>query len=153
MERPASQFERDEESASSRSNRILALSVVGILFLTLYPFRFSLHPNSSLNGSPFLLVSGVKIGGPFDAFLNISLFVPFGFGLSQKHREQGKSGGGNSAAHHGSRCILVLLHRVHADLHPHARFRMGRCVYKCSEGSGWLFRIRTGRQVNSEFCV
>jgi VanZ family protein len=91
MERLASQFER-EESASSRSNRILALSVAGILFLTLYPFRFSLHPNPSLNGSPFLLVSGVKIGGPFDAFLNISLFVPFGFGLSQKLREQGKSG-------------------------------------------------------------
>jgi VanZ family protein len=89
MKRLASQFER-EESASSRSNRILAISVAGILFLTLYPFRFSSHPNSSLNGSPFLLVSGVKSGGLLDAFLNMSLFVPFGFVLSQKLRENGK---------------------------------------------------------------
>ena len=90
MKRLASQFER-EESDSSRSNRILALSVAGILFLTLYPFLFSLHPNPSLNGSPFLIVSGVKSGGTLNAFLNISLFVPFGFGLSQKLREKGKS--------------------------------------------------------------
>ena len=80
------------EDASSWSNRVLTLSVAGILFLTLYPFRFSLHANSQLNGSPFLLVSGVKSSGPLAAFLNVLLFVPFGFGLSQKLHEKGRSG-------------------------------------------------------------
>lgn len=83
---------KSEESAFSWSNRILALAVAGILFLTLYPFRFSLHATPQLNGSPFLLVSGGKSSGPLNAFLNISLFVPFGFGLSTKLREKGKSG-------------------------------------------------------------
>jgi len=75
-----------------RSNRILILAIAGILFLTLYPFRFSLHPNLLRHGSPFLLVSGMKTSGPFAALLNIALFVPFGFGLSQNLREKGKSG-------------------------------------------------------------
>ena len=75
-----------------RSNRILILATAGILFLTLYPFRFSLHPNGLRHGSPFLLVSGMKTSGPFAALLNIALFVPFGFGLSQKQREKGTSG-------------------------------------------------------------
>jgi glycopeptide antibiotics resistance protein len=79
------------ESTSSWSNRILTLSIAGILFLTLYPFRFSLRP-PQLNGSPFLLVSGLKSSGPLAAFLNVLLFVPFGFGLSQKLREKGKFG-------------------------------------------------------------
>ena len=91
MKNQASRFQI-ENTASSWSNRILALAVAGILFLTLYPFRFSLHANQLLNGSPFLLVSGVKSSGLLVAFLNISLFVPFGFGLSLKLREKGKSG-------------------------------------------------------------
>ena len=77
------------ESNFRQSNRILLLAVAGILFLTLYPFRLSFHPN--LHSSPFLLVSGTKTSGPLNAFLNIALFVPFGFGLSQKLREKGKS--------------------------------------------------------------
>ena len=81
-----------ENSTPGWSNRILALAVAGILFLTLYPFRFSLHSNPSLHGSPFLLISGGKSTGPLNAFLNISLFIPFGFGLAQKLREKGKSG-------------------------------------------------------------
>ena len=79
------------EDAVSWSNRILTLSVAGILFFTLYPFRFSLHASTQLNGSPFFLVSGGKSSGPLAAFLNILLFVPFGFGLSQKLREKGMS--------------------------------------------------------------
>jgi glycopeptide antibiotics resistance protein len=75
-----------------QSNRIVILAIVGILFLTLYPFRFSLRSNAPRHGSPFLLVSGMKTSGPFAALLNIALFVPFGFGLSQKLREKGKSG-------------------------------------------------------------
>ncbi len=90
MKRQAADL-KPENPTTSWSNRILTLSVAGILFLTLYPFRFSLHANPQLNGSPFLLVSGVKSSGPVAAFLNISLFVPFGFGLSQKLREKGKS--------------------------------------------------------------
>jgi glycopeptide antibiotics resistance protein len=82
---------KSEKSASSWSNRVLALAVAGILFLTLYPFRFSLHTNPPLNRSPFLLVSGGKSTGPLNAFLNILMFVPFGFGLAQKLREKGKS--------------------------------------------------------------
>src|ERR1700740_3466728 len=81
-----------ENTASSWSNRILALAVTGILFLTRYPFRFSLHANLALNGSPFLLINGGKTTGPLVAVLNISLFVPFGFGLSLRLREKGKSG-------------------------------------------------------------
>jgi VanZ family protein len=90
MKNQASRFQA-ENTASGWSNRILALAVAGILFLTLYPFRFSLHTNPLLNRSPFLLVSGGKTSGPFDAFLNILLFVPFGFALSQTLREKGKS--------------------------------------------------------------
>lgn len=79
------------EFNARQSNRILALAVAGILFLTLYPFHFSFHPTVQLHGSPFLLVSGTKTSGLINAFLNIALFVPFGFGLSQKLREKGKS--------------------------------------------------------------
>src|SRR5215469_13300565 len=80
-----------ENSVSSWSNRILILALAGILFLTLYPFRFSLHANPPLSRSPFLLVTGGKASGPFAAFLNVCLFVPLGFGLAQKLREKGKS--------------------------------------------------------------
>ena len=90
MKRQAADL-KPEKSTHSWSNRILALSVAGILFLTLYPFRFSLHANPQLNGSPLFLVSGGKSSGPFNAFLNILLFVPLGFGLSQKLREKGRS--------------------------------------------------------------
>jgi VanZ family protein len=81
-----------EETTSSWSNRILMLALAGILFLTLYPFRFSLHTNPPLHRSPFLLVSGGKTNGPLAAFLNVLLFIPFGFALAQKLREKGKSG-------------------------------------------------------------
>ena len=56
----------------------------GSAFPNVVSFRFSLHATPQLNGSPFLLVSGGKSSGPLNAFLNISLFVPFGFGLSDK---------------------------------------------------------------------
>lgn len=73
--------------ASSWSNRILLLATAGILFLTMYPFRFSFHvlPHGA---SPFLLGNSGKGGGFADAFLNVLLFVPFGFGLAEKLRER-----------------------------------------------------------------
>lgn len=66
--------------------------MVGILFLTLYPFRLVSHARvtGSASASPFLLVGMGKDVGPLDAFLNVLLFVPLGFGLSEKLRERGK---------------------------------------------------------------
>lgn len=78
-------------NVSSWANRILLLSLAGILFLALYPFRFSLQAVLPGDGSPFLLRSSVKGAGLLDAVLNILLFVPFGFGLAEKLRERGKS--------------------------------------------------------------
>ena len=75
---------------SAWSNRLLILALGGILFLTLYPFRFGFH-SPSVTGSPFLLGKSLKNSGFYDAFLNVLLFTPFGFGLAEKLRERGKS--------------------------------------------------------------
>lgn len=89
MWNPSIQPER-EAPASSWSNRILILATTGILFLTLYPFRFNFHvlPNGAW---PFLLGRSLKRGSLLDLVLNIFLFIPFGFGLSEKMQERGKS--------------------------------------------------------------
>jgi glycopeptide antibiotics resistance protein len=76
-----------EPPTPSWSNRILVAAVVGILFLTLYPFRFSLVRH----GPPFLLAGWGKDAGVLDVFLNLLLFVPYGFGLAERLRERGKS--------------------------------------------------------------
>jgi hypothetical protein len=73
------------------SNRILLLATAGILFLTLYPFRFDFHAAVPGGGSPFLLGRSLKEPRLLDVFLNVLLFVPFGFGLAAKLRERGKS--------------------------------------------------------------
>src|ERR1700674_1294680 len=75
------------------SNRILLLAIAGILFLTLYPFRFDFHVVLPGNASPLLLGRTLKSSGVKNAFLNVLLFVPFGFGLSEKLRERNKSRG------------------------------------------------------------
>ena len=49
--------------------------------MTLYPFRFQFAGRPPGATSPFLLQSGTKGSGIFDDFLNILLFVPFGFAL------------------------------------------------------------------------
>lgn len=64
------------------SIRILVLAIGGILFLTLYPFKFGLPTGGSGWALPFLLQSGLKRVGLYDDFLNVMLFVPFGFGLA-----------------------------------------------------------------------
>ena len=74
----------------SWSNRVLIIAVAGILLLTLYPFRFAFHTKLAGDVSPFILATGEKHSGAFNAFLNIILFVPFGFGLSEKLREKGQ---------------------------------------------------------------
>jgi hypothetical protein len=73
------------------SNRILVLATAGILFLTLYPFRFDFHAASPAGTSPLFLGKSLKPAGFLDAFLNGLLFVPFGFGLAEKLRDRGKS--------------------------------------------------------------
>jgi glycopeptide antibiotics resistance protein len=73
------------------SNRFLLLATAGILFLTLYPFRFSLTRHRPGLGSPFLLEGLGKDGGRLDLLLNVLLFMPFGFGLAAKLHEWGKS--------------------------------------------------------------
>jgi len=78
-------------ASSSWSNRVLILAVAGILFLTLYPFRFDFSRHLPRMLFPFSLGGWGKDTGRFDDFLNILLFVPFGFGLAEKLRERGKS--------------------------------------------------------------
>jgi glycopeptide antibiotics resistance protein len=78
-------------AAAGWSNRILIVSIAGILLLTLYPFRFDWQPDGSGTTFPFLLGKGVKRPGLREAFLNVLLFVPFGIGLSAKLWNQGKS--------------------------------------------------------------
>ncbi len=73
------------------SNRILIAAVVGILFLTLFPFRFVLASRLPSGPSRFLLGRIPKYDGPLDIILNILLFIPFGFGLTEKLCERGKS--------------------------------------------------------------
>ena len=80
-----------QNTSPSWSNRILILATVGILFLTMYPFRLNIHPLAN-GASPFFLGKSGK-SGFVDAMLNILLFVPFGFGLGEKLRERGKSVG------------------------------------------------------------
>ena len=74
----------------SWSNRFLTLAVAGILFLTMYPFQVS-HAKPHGHTSVFLLGHGGKVGGPMDVFLNILLFIPFGFGLGSRLIRRGKS--------------------------------------------------------------
>lgn len=77
---------RDAHTASW-SDRILFAAVVGILFLTLYPFEFGLVRH----GLPFQLNGWGKGSGTIDAFLNVLLFIPYGFGLAESLRERGRS--------------------------------------------------------------
>jgi len=79
---------------SQWSNRILILSLLGIVYLTIFPFRIDFASPQSRSTSPFLLGPSLKHGDPIDFFLNVLLFMPFGFGLSAKFRSRGVSKGG-----------------------------------------------------------
>lgn len=84
---------QDSPSASPQwSNRILIAAMVGICFLTLFPFRIIPHARLPAGVSPFLLgKSWGKHPGAFgDDFLNVLLFVPLGFGLAEKLWERQK---------------------------------------------------------------
>ena len=81
-----------ESDSQGWSNRILIAAMAGILFLTCFPFQFMSHARLPEGASRFLL--GTTFGkqtSVFDDFLNVLLFVPLGFGLSEKLLEKGKS--------------------------------------------------------------
>jgi glycopeptide antibiotics resistance protein len=65
------------------SNRFLAASLFGILFFTLFPYWFDFTSKHSPGRSPFLLSRPLGFDGFLHTFLNMLLFVPFGFALSQ----------------------------------------------------------------------
>jgi glycopeptide antibiotics resistance protein len=71
------------------SNRLLIGSLVGIGYLTLFPFRFDFSIRHASYASPFLLGPSLKVGGPSDFFLNALLFVPFGFAISSRLYQRG----------------------------------------------------------------
>jgi glycopeptide antibiotics resistance protein len=118
------------------SNRTLIVAVAGILFLTLYPFRFSFHTKLPENASPFLLGRAGKSGTPLDIFLNVLLFVPFGFGLCAKLRDRERS----------SRSALVTVWIAGALLSYAIEFAQ---IYIPLRNSGWedVFTNSTGSLV------
>jgi glycopeptide antibiotics resistance protein len=71
------------------SNRLLIGSLVGIGYLTLFPFRFNFSIRHASHASPFLLGPSLKVGGHLDFFLNVLLFVPFGFAISSRLNQRG----------------------------------------------------------------
>src|SRR6516225_6698847 len=88
MNRRAQPYLHDPTGAFFWSTRILVLGLAGILFLTLYPFRFAVPSSVLMHGSPFLLGASEK-AKPLDILLNVLLFVPFGFGLAARVKKIG----------------------------------------------------------------
>lgn len=71
------------------SNRILILAMLGIACLTLFPFEVRLPLPQAFARSPFYLGGSDKPLHSVDFFLNVLLFVPFGFGISAQVRKRG----------------------------------------------------------------
>lgn len=80
---------RHQPACAAWANRILILSLIGIAYLTLFPFQF--HPGAfrAIHGNPFFLGDSGKEYFTRDFFLNVLLFVPFGFGVSSQVRKRG----------------------------------------------------------------
>ena len=78
-----------QKACAQWSNRIILLSLLGIAYLTLFPFRFEFTPTVVFHRYPFLLASSVKQIDFVDFFLNVLLFVPLGFGLAALARKRG----------------------------------------------------------------
>jgi glycopeptide antibiotics resistance protein len=81
-------FSPSARSCSEWANRILIVSLAGILCLTLFPFRFDAAFRHPAGASAFLLGPSSKHLPFWDWFLNILLFLPFGFGLSAQLRKR-----------------------------------------------------------------
>jgi VanZ family protein len=67
----------------------LILSLLGIAALTLFPYHFDFSHRSQYRPSFLLLRTVPKPGSGIDFFLNILLFIPFGFGVALKARKRG----------------------------------------------------------------
>lgn len=80
-----------QQTCAEWSNRILILSLLGIAYLTLFPFRFDFAASFVLHRYPFLLGMTGKRSTHTDFVLNVLLFVPFGFGLCAKVCKRGGS--------------------------------------------------------------
>src|SRR5579863_4658803 len=78
-----------QQACAAWSNRILILSLLGIACLTLFPFHFRSAAIQVPSRSPFLLGAPAKPVDSLDFFLNVLLFVPFGFGLSARAHKRG----------------------------------------------------------------
>jgi VanZ family protein len=79
------------QACAEWSNRILILSLLGIAYLTLFPFKFDFTATYIFHRSPFLLETSAKRVMYLDFFLNVLLFVPFGFGVSAQACKRGRS--------------------------------------------------------------
>jgi glycopeptide antibiotics resistance protein len=77
------------QSSAAWANRILILSVLGICYLTLFPFVIRISAARLFQKTAFLLGSSAKKPHSIDFFLNVLLFIPFGFGLSAQARKRG----------------------------------------------------------------
>jgi glycopeptide antibiotics resistance protein len=73
------------------SNRILAASLFGILFFTLFPYWVDFTTKHAPSRSLFLLGGPLKFDGILHNFLNALLFAPFGFALSRYFTDRRKS--------------------------------------------------------------
>lgn len=82
-----------QQACAEWANRILILSLLGIAYLTLFPFRVDLSPTLVFHRSPFLLGPGSKHVHhlSLDFFLNVLLFIPFGFGVAAQAAKRGRS--------------------------------------------------------------
>ena len=81
-EMSATRDSRLQQACFRWSNRILIVSALAVVYLTLFPFQIHFAFPHPFHRSPFLLGDSVKVLRYSDFFLNVLLFVPFGFGLS-----------------------------------------------------------------------
>jgi hypothetical protein len=81
------------QSRSTRlwSYRILAASLFGILFFTLFPYRIDFSRGFTGSRSPLLLGRALTFDGYLHTSLNTLLFVPFGFAISTFSKDRRKS--------------------------------------------------------------
>lgn len=73
------------------SYRILAASLFGILFFTLFPYRIDFSRGFTGSRSPLLLGRTLTFDGYLHTSLNTLLFVPFGFAIAAFSEDRRKS--------------------------------------------------------------
>src|SRR5271170_8139088 len=88
--------DRTQPGFQSRPNRpwsyrILAASLFGILFFTLFPYRIDFSRGFTGSRSPLLLGRALTFDGYLHTSLNTLLFVPFGFAISTFSQDRRKS--------------------------------------------------------------